>query len=223
MGVFKRLGTIVAANVNDAVDRCENPQKMLQQAVREMEQEISEGTALAANAVATEKLLTRRVGEQEREIATWQQRAETAVRVGDDKLARKALARKHDCESLTATLKDDLSAAQAASQTLRRQVEGMKSQYEDAKRQLAILVVRKRAADARSQCRQVGAADCTLDNSAFDNFERMKEKVELAEAHADALIELGHADFAAYAASERTSEEVAVEAELAALKAALLQ
>jgi phage shock protein A len=221
MGVFKRLGDIVSANVNDLVDRCEDPQKMLQQAVREMEQEIAEGTSMAANALAAEKLLTRKVGQQERDLATWQQRAETAVRVGDDKLARKALARKQECDALIKTLKEDLTAAQNATQSLQRQVEGMKAQYEDAKRKLAILIVRKRAADARANCRPRDTVDYTVSTRAFDKFERMKDRVEMAEAKADALVELGLSNYATCAISEPGSEELEVEAELAAMKAGL--
>src|SRR4029077_5255796 len=96
MGLFQRFGDIISANLNDMVDRFEEPEKMLKQAVREMEAAISDAKRETARAMASEKLAAKELAESERQGREWGQRAEQAVRAGDDAMARKALTRKQE-------------------------------------------------------------------------------------------------------------------------------
>jgi phage shock protein A len=129
------------------VDKFEDPEKMLKQALSEMETSIAEATGAAARAIASEKLLAKELTEHERQIAHWQERAEAAVAAGDDGLARKALTRKQEHEKLARALRDELSATESTSRTIRRQVDAMKVKHAEAKRKLAGLAARQRAAD----------------------------------------------------------------------------
>src|SRR5512139_196208 len=106
MGFFKRISDIVSANLNELTEQFEDPEKMLKQAIREMEEAIAEVTGQTAKAMANEKTMSRELERNRAQSAQWQDRAMKAVEAGDDALARKALARKNECEKLVAALAD---------------------------------------------------------------------------------------------------------------------
>lgn len=189
MGLFRRISDIVSANLHDMVENWEEPEKMLKQAIREMETAIEESRRSVAKAMAGEKLTAKELAENERQVAQWQQRAESAVAAGDDGLAKKALTRRREHESLVTALRDQSAAASEATTTLRRQFEAMQAKLADAKRRLGTLTARKKAADVRARI-SMGKIDPTLNTDAFAKFDRLREKVEMAEAEADALREL---------------------------------
>jgi phage shock protein A len=191
MGVFKRISDIISANMNDLTEQFEDPEKMLKQAIREMEDSISEVTGQTAKAMANEKTLARELERNKAQRDQWLSRAEKAVESGDDDLARKALARKNESAKLVAALDDQLESARDASGTLKRQLAAMKAKLAEAKRNLATLSARKRAADFRKKVDSQAAGLTTdVDDSAFAKFDRLKAKVEQAEAEAEAIAEL---------------------------------
>ena len=191
MGVFKRISDIISANLNDLTEGFEDPERMLKQAVREMEETIAEVTNQTAKAMANETTLSRELERNRAQQQQWQGRAEKAVEEGNDDLARKALARKNEHEKLVAALKDQLEAAQEASASLRCQLAAMKAKLAEGKRNLATLSARKRAADFRKKMEtQAAGVVSDVDDSAFAKFDRMKAKVEQAEAEAAAMAEL---------------------------------
>jgi phage shock protein A len=218
MGIFRRVSDIISANLNDLVDKFEEPEKMLKQAIREMEETIAEATAAAAKAIASERLLAKELAEHDRQAADWLARAEQAVRAGDDELARQSLRRKQEHEKLAHALRDQSVAAGETGQTLRSQIEAMKAKHAEARRKLATLTARSKAAHARRRLQAVGAG-FKLRSDAFSRFDRMREKVELAEAEADALTELQAGGDEPIAAKFETHEDdLNVEAELTAIK-----
>jgi phage shock protein A len=191
MGLFKRISDIVSANLNDLTEQYEDPEKMLKQAVREMEDSIAEITQQTAKAMANEKTLSRELERNRAQAAQWQERARKAVESSDDELARKALARKNEHEKLVAALEDQMQAAGEASSAMQRQLAGMKAKLAEAKRNLATLSARKRAADFRKKIdTQAAGLTSEVDESAFEKFDRLKAKVEQAEAEAEAMAEL---------------------------------
>jgi phage shock protein A len=228
MGIFQRFSDIVSANLNEMVEHFENPEQMLKQAIREMESSITSATGETAKALANEKLLRRELETNQSQAARWLKRAETAVSSGDDDLARKALSRKAEHEKLVDALEDQLKSAVSASSSLKRQLEGMKVKLAEAKRSLATLSARSRAAEFRRKLETVGAGVCTdLDKDAFAKFDRLRSRVEQAEAEAEAMAELrgmaNHADLNdVFAAGDDLEDEPSrsdsVDAELAELK-----
>ena len=220
MGVFKRISDIISANLNDLTDGFEDPERMLKQAVREMEETIADVTSQTAKAMANETTLSRELERNENQQQQWQGRAEKAVAEGNDDLARKALARKSEHEKLVNALAEQLKAAKEASASLRCQLAAMKAKLAEGKRNLATLSARKRAADFRKNMENQAA--CVLsdvDDSAFAKFDRMKAKVEQAEAEAAAMAELrGMEPGVSVETCEVSDEELSVTAELAELK-----
>jgi len=191
---------------------------MLKQAIREMEVSIEDSKRSVAKAMASEKMLGKELLENHRQADEWQRRAEQAVESGNDDLARKALARKQEHEKVAAALVDQHTASQEAVVALRRQLEAMQAKLADAKRRLSTLVVRKKAADMRARV-QMGTADATLNTDAFAKFDRLREKVEMAEAEAEALRELSDSSTSENGTSEIVADEdLEVDAELVKLK-----
>ena len=219
MGIFQRISDIVSANFNDMVEKYEDPEKMLRQAVREMEDAIRTARPDVAKAMASEKTITKELASNEAQCDLWAKRAETAVGAGDDELARKALTRKREYEKIVAALKDQHEAATEASQTLRHQLEAMQSKQKEAERRLGTLVARKKAAEVRTKMAESQAAlGANLDRDAFDKFDRLTKKVEMAEAEAEAMSELARSGRDADEPEESSAEDLDIEAELAALK-----
>ena len=220
MGLFKRISDIVSANLGEMAESFEDPEKMLKQAVREMGESIQDATRETAKALASEKKLVKELAHNESESKQWQSRAEKAVEEGDDDLARRALSRKQEHGKLAVALQDQMSASKEASQTLRHQLDGMKAKLSEAKRNLSTLTARKKAADVRKKVYMgMGEApEITVENDAFEKFERMREKVEQAEAEAEALAELQGASSSESFNDDFSGSEPDIEAQLEALK-----
>lgn len=222
MGLFKRISDIITANLNEMTEGLEDPEMMLRQAVREMEQSIADATQETAKVLANEKLLVKELASNRQQALDWQAKAEKAVNSDDDGLARKALARKQEHQKLVTALEDQLKHTQETTKTLKHQLDGMQAKLAEAKRNLATLSARKKAADFRKKM-HTSALDAeigTVSDDAFAKFDRLKEKVERAEAEAEALAELRGGsrmdDDLDLAAS--TPAEDSLDAELAALK-----
>ena len=191
MGLFQRISDIISANLNEMTESMEDPETMLKQAIREMEQSISDATHETAKVLANEKLMARELANNEQQALDWQSKAEKAVAAGDVGLARKALTRKQEHQKLVIALRDQLSSAQDASRTLKHQLEGMQAKLSEAKRNLSTLSARQRAADFKKKMHTTPSVlESSGADDAFSKFERMREKVERAEAEADALAEL---------------------------------
>jgi len=218
MRLFQRIGDIIAANLNDLVDRYEDPEVMLKQAIREMDTMIESATAGAARAIAGERLLSKDLSDHEQKTAQWRARAEEGVSRGDDDLARQAIARAHEHEAMAQALREQRTSAEQTAQALRRQVAALKAKAAEARRKLASLADRRQTAGiSRVQHTTVGAYSSRTNG--FARFERMHHQIEQAEAEAEALTELYEsADVSIDAEIESREQARRVEAELAAIK-----
>lgn len=192
MGLFKRVGDIISANLNELLDGVENPEVMLKQAVREMETARAATMDSAARVIANERLSQKQLVEHRIHLDRWQQEAARAVQVGDDERARFALSRKLERSKLISALEDQLASAAATSLKLKRQIEAMRVRLTEARTKLVNLIARKQAASARKHfaSRLNGVA---VGAGAFGRFEQLCSRVEQEEAEADALVELGGA------------------------------
>lgn len=212
MPLFRRIADIISANLNEMISRFEDAEKMLRQAVREMDQAVGMALDRAVTAVAHEKLLTRELAENRRQAQRWEERARQALHAGDEAPARRAIARRIQHDRLVATLEDQQAAATATSGRLRRQIEGLRAKLSEANRELAALAARKHLAQARGKLFAPGPFAV---GEAFGHFDHWRRSVELAEAEADAWCELTGAD------DEDALDGADIERELAAMKARL--
>src|SRR6516165_4540718 len=122
MRLFQRISDIIAANLNDLVDRFEDPEVMLKQAIREMDTMIEGATAGAARAIAGERLLAKDLSDHEEKAAQWRARAEAGVSRGDDDLARQAIARAFEHDAMAQAFREQRASAEKTAQALRNQI-----------------------------------------------------------------------------------------------------
>jgi phage shock protein A len=204
---------LLAANLNDLVDRCENPEKMLRQAIRDMETALGRLMDGAARAIAHQRLLGRQLEAEQQTIGRCAQAAETAVHRDDDDAARRALRHKAEHQRLAEALALQTTRAEVLSDRLRNQVTAMRIKLAEARRKLLEVSARHQAVVAQRQfLEHVPAANGA--QAAWSTFERACTRIEETEAETEALLELiGDADL-----EEPLDTEV--EAELRALKEA---
>ncbi len=214
-GTFARMADILRANINELLDRAEDPQKMIHQMVREMEDAVNKATASVGTAVANQKRLERQHNEKMNLVRDWQARAERAVEAADDSLARRALERKTACARAAAELEPILEESRQSAAQLRDQLRELKTKLEEARARQGTLVARHRAAEAKKKLAQSISG---LGADAFSSFERFEQKIEAAEAESEA-----HGEIAGEMASiekeiGRLDRDKKLEEELSALK-----
>lgn len=215
--LFKRISDVIAANLNDLVDRVEDPERMIKQLIREMEENINSAREGVIDAVASEKQLARELESQRRQAGEWHDRARLALESGNETLAREALTRKKEHEGIAANLQTSWESARRTSERLKSQLRALEAKLEEARLKKGTLVARQRAAQAREQMDQVRDRFQTgldLNNS----FGRMADKVGEMEARMEAREELN----GEYSQIEREflkmEVNTEVEVELAALR-----
>ena len=188
MGIFSRLGTLIKSNINDLISRAEDPEKMLNQVLLEMQQQLVEAKKAVAVAIADEKRLQKQYNSELDKAKEWERKAMLAVRAGDDGLARQALVRKQEHENISAQFQQQWIAQKAAVDKLKDALRLLANKIEEAKRKKNILIARKKRAEAQRQI--ANTMQGLGDTSAFDTFDRMAEKITMLEAEAEAGAEL---------------------------------
>src|SRR3954465_7744951 len=109
MAVLERVATLVRANLNDLIDRAEDPEKMIKQVILDMENQLLQVKTQVAIAIADQHLLEKREKENEDKHGEWIRRAEMAVDKKDDELARAALERAMSYEQMRESFKQQIA------------------------------------------------------------------------------------------------------------------
>jgi phage shock protein A len=188
MGIFSRLGTLIKSNINDLITKAEDPEKMLTQVLIEMTQQLTEAKKAVAVAIADEKKLQKQYTQEADKAKEWERKAIVAVRGGDDNLARQALGRKQEHETIAGQFQTQWLAQKQAVEKLKDALRLLNNKIEEAKRKKNILIARKKRAEAQQQI--ANTMQGLGDTSAFDTFDRMAERIQLMEAEAEAGAEL---------------------------------
>jgi phage shock protein A len=218
MGLFDRVSRVVRANLNAAVSSAEDPEKILEQALIDMQEDLLQLRQAVASAIASQKRMQQQYNQAQSESNNWQQRAQLALQKGDENLAREALSRKKVQLETATALKTQLDQQAATVDTLKRNLIALEGKISEAKTKKDMLKARASAAKANEQLQNtVGRLGTSTSMGAF---ERMEEKVLQMEARSQASAELAGADLESqFAALESGSD---VDDELAAMKAQLL-
>ena len=149
--IFKRISDILAANLNDLIDRVEDPERMTKQIIREMEENIRLAEEGVIDAMASEKQLLKDLEHHRQQSAEWHQRAAEALRASKEDLARAALGRKKEHDQIVKTLEPSWEAARHTSEHLQAQLHALEAKLEEARRKRGTLVARQRAVQAQDQ------------------------------------------------------------------------
>jgi len=189
MSIFSRLRTLVSSNVNDMISKAEKPEKMLNQLVIDMQAQLLESKRAVALAIADEKKLEREVANQESQAQEWERRAMLAVKSGKDDLAREALLRKQEFDSAAQEFRKQWEAQKDSVEKLKESLRELQNKIDEAQRKKNLLIARAKRAEAQQKIQNT-ISSVSGNRGAFDAFDRMAQKVDQMEAHADAAKEL---------------------------------
>ena len=214
MGIFDRLSRLISANVNDMIDRAEDPEKMLDQILRDMQSNMTTARAQVAAMIAQEKELEADLDETQRLSAEWGQKAQRAVEAGKDDLAREALRRRRDNEENARVYGQQLDVQRGTVQKLKTQLRQLESKYQTTMGQRDSLIARQRRARAQEKVSQSLTAFSPMDPTS--ELDRMERRIRGTESRAAALTEMGDESFDAQ--FRELDMDTDIEAELQALK-----
>ena len=191
MGIFGRLGSVFKSNINDLISKMEDPEKMLNQMIIDMKEQLVEAKKQVAVVIADEKRLKMQYEEQNAKAQEWEKKAMMAVRAGDDGLAKEALARKTEFDNRSSEFKKIWEEQKGQADQIRDALRLMSKKIEEAERKKNLLIAKAKRAEAQKTIHATMSG--LTDNSAFDTFDRMSQKVEAQEAEAQAMAELSTA------------------------------
>ncbi len=188
MGLFGRLGTLIRSNINELINKAEDPEKMLNQVLVDMRNQLVEAKKQVAVAIADEKRVKKQHQQEAAHAADWERKAMLAVRAGDDTLARAALQRKSDHDAQTVAYEGQWATQKAAVEQLKEALRGLDAKIEEAKGKRNVLVARKKRAEAQQTINDtLGRINST---GSFEGFERFEDRILQLEAEAESSAEL---------------------------------
>jgi phage shock protein A len=191
MGIFDRFRRVVKSNLNDLISKAENPEKMLNQLIVDMNEQLIESKKSVASAIADEKKLERAVNQNASQGDEWERKARLALKAGKEDLAREALLRKQEFDNLAGQYKEQWQAQHDSVDKLKSSLRSLQQKIEEAQRKKNLLIARAKRAEAQKRIQStIGSMG---DNSAFAAFDKMAAKVDQIEAEVDAVAEISDA------------------------------
>lgn len=217
MGIFQRIGDVLKSNINDLIDKAEDPEKMVKQIIIDMQQELNKSTQALGKAASSERIAKKQYDDAARSASEWENRAKTALAAGDEELAKKALENKIKADKDAAAYKEMYDTISQQTETIRTQVEVLKSKLEEAKSRQAMLIARSQMAETQKNlAKSTGGFDSS---SASEKFDRMEEKIIQKEAEAQAFAEIAGQNNYALDSFEKLEKDSKINSELERLKA----
>jgi phage shock protein A len=216
MGIFKRLGDILKANINSLLDKAEDPEKMLNQMVYEMEEHYSEAKKQVMVAVADEKRLHNQYERAKKEAFAWAEKAKQAMDSGREDLAQEALLRKTNYAETARGFKEQWEKQKQATEALKSSLRQLQRKIEECKSQKQLLIARAKRAEAQKKIHETMAG--INDAGAFATFERMEERVDKLEAEGEAAVDMAELETDSLDKEFKELEKVGVDDQLKRLK-----
>lgn len=217
MVIFQRISDLFKSNVNDLIDRAEDPEKMVKQIIIDMEEQVRDATQALGQAMGSEKQALKQLNAAKQSSADWEAKAKMALQSGNQELAKKALANKVAVDNNIATFEQSYNTISTQVAELKDRVATLRSKLEEARTRQNMLIARAKMADAQKNvATSLSGTDTT---SAFSKLEKMERKVEGKESEAEAFAEMsGDTTFAKDEFKELETNN-AVDEELARLMA----
>lgn len=221
MGIFDRLSTVLKSNINDLIDKAEDPEKMLKQLMIDMERDLIEVRKEVAMAIQTEKRLHQQYTQNLKQAEGWEEKATLALKSGREDLAREALSRRNTHQTTSDGFKTQWETQNTNVEHLKKQLGQLEGKINEARIKKDMLIARSRQAKAQEQIHKTMGKIGT--NKAMSAFERMEEKVMEKEALAAAYSDVSLIGGASNLENEfaQLTAGSSVEDDLAALKAKL--
>jgi phage shock protein A len=188
MGLLERVSTLIRANINDVIDRAEDPEKMIKQVILDMENQYMQVKTQVAVSIADQHMLEKKQKENEDIGADWMRKAERAVDKQQDDLARGALDRYQTSQRLAQSYREQVDDQKVQVDALKGALMKLEQKLDEAKSKRDLLIARHRRSVALNKAAKAqGAAGDGSKSAAFD---RLKERVNQSESVASAELEL---------------------------------
>lgn len=222
MSIFSKFSTMIKSNINDLISRAENPEKMLNQIILDMRDQLAKAKREVAAAIADERKLKGQLQGEVKQARDWEHRAMLAVKEGRDDLAKQALMRQQEHADRAGVLEGTWQAQAQETEKLKGSLRQLNDKIEEAKRKRNLLIAKQKRAQAQKRIHETMSG--LSDTSAFEAFNRMAEKIEEEErrslAHAEVSEALeGDTLESEFLRLEAGSGDANVDNRLAALKA----
>ena len=188
MALLERVSTLIRANLNDLIDKAENPEKLIKQVILDMENQLLQVKTQVAIAIADQHLLAKKQNENDERIAEWNRKAELAVSKNQDDLARAAIERSLQYQQRKESFVQQVADQKLQVETLKTALAKLQQKLEEAQAKSELLMAQHRR--ARTLTKAADAHAKIGDRSAVATFDRMKEKVMRSEAIGQAKTEL---------------------------------
>lgn len=215
MSLFKRFRDLTMSNINALIDKAEDPIKMTDQYIRDMQKDLEDAEKAVAAQIAIEKKFKALYEEQEALVKKREEQAHTAAKAQNIDLARRALEEKKNAEAKLTEYKTSFDQNKASADNLRSKLEEMRKQLTEMKNKRETLVARYNAAKAQTEINK--AMSGFGSDTAASGMKRMEEKMLQAEAHAEASNEMNSKEKSLDEEFENMGKDKEVEDELAAL------
>jgi len=214
MGIFSRFTDIINSNINNLLDKAEDPAKMVRLIIQEMEDTLVEVRSSSAKTLADKKEMTRRVTRFENEAQQWQEKAELALSKDREDLARAALIEKKKSSENAQTLLQDLMHTEEHIIKLQSEISQLQDKLADAKSRQKTIIMREKTVNSRLKVKK--NIDSNKVNDALSRFDRYERKIDDLEGQVESY-DLGGKSLADEISELESNEKV--DDELASLKA----
>lgn len=195
MGIFDRMSRLIRANINDVLDRAEDPEKMIDQILRDMDSNMRTARTQVAAMIAQEKELEADLDETKQLAAEWAAKAKRAVDAGKDDLAREALRRKRDQDENAAVYAKQHEIQLQTVTKLKDQLRQLESKYQRTLSQRDSLIARQKRAQATKQVTQMASTVSLTPMDASAELDRMERRIRATESEALAIGEMQSESF----------------------------
>lgn len=188
MGLLERVSTLIRANLNDMIDRAEDPEKMIKQVIVDMENQYLQVKTQVAVSIADQHMLEKKFREHQETAKDWIRKAELAVDKNQDDLARAAIERMQTVQRLAQSFQEQVTDQSAQVETLKGALVKLEQKLDEARSKRELLLARHRRSVAMGKAAR---AQSELGNSSRSNsFDRLKDRVHHNEAVASAEVEM---------------------------------
>jgi len=224
MSIFNRIFKVGQASVNKAIDKIETPELMLDQAIRDKDKQIKDAKRAVMSCIATEKQAKALLGREKLEQASWEAKAEAALKANREDLAMKALARAGEHEKKALEMEPRCLEQRTQIESLKQDVRRIEDELAEFKRNRDFIIAQSKASEVKKQIYQA-KANMSEKHSADDLMARMRAKAERSSHEADAAAEMaadsGDSLENEFAGLGTANVDQAVNDKLAAMKAKL--
>lgn len=183
MSIFERVGDLIKSNVNDLLDRAENPEKIVKQMIVDMEKQFQKATQELGTATGGLNRLKKQLDEAKKQSANWNEKAKACLSQGDEELAKRGLENKVVQDKLVTQYQEMYDSMEKQVEELKIQTMQLKQKLEEARSKKAVLVARSQVADSKmSSAKALSGIDSS---SAFAKMDKMEQKIMDKEAQAE--------------------------------------